>query len=174
MTFLEETLPSSHNPKIKQELKKPISLDKKSIQKNNNNEIKPLTKRQRRRKRNRKRLSQLSESNKLNPQYAATHAIEIPETGWNYPYLLPLRDMWREYIKRCIGKPIVNSGSLGVILGKCEFIGADLRVEKSTSPTVVGLKGIVIKETQKIFEIVNENSELKSNYFGIITYCEIN
>lgn len=76
--------------------------------------------------------------------------------------------MWREYIKRCIGKPVAHykdeSSSLRVILGKCEFIGAPLCVERSTVPNMVGMNGIVIKETKSLMEIITQKSQRKSVY----------
>lgn len=98
------------------------------------------------------------------------HEIEPSPCGWQYEQLVPIRDMWREYIKRCIGKPVThlndaNSSSLRVILGKCEFIGADLKVEKCTDTSLIGVSGIVVRETQKMMGIVTTQSRFKSMYF---------
>lgn len=90
------------------------------------------------------------------------HELEEPETGWDFNLLLPIRAMWRRYIKRCVGKPVAHlkneSSSLRVILGKCEFIGADIKVEKSTDPSLVGKRGIVVKETKDMFAVVTGRS----------------
>lgn len=65
-------------------------------------------------------------------------------------------------LRRCIGKPAENN-TLRLTLSKCEFIGAEVTVEKSTSTSMVGLSGIIVRETQRLFEIINKKSEYKSN-----------
>lgn len=96
------------------------------------------------------------------PYGKLAHEIVKPVTGWSYQELLPIRDMWREYIRRAIGKPVAQvtegGNSLSLILSKCEFLGADVRVEKSKDPNMVGTRGIVVRETRKMFEIINSRS----------------
>lgn len=147
--ILKGTLPPRERNTIIQELNWHFTLEKQAAEK-----CKNILKKQKRRKRIKKQ---------------PLHGIEKPTTGWCYQELIPVRDMWREYIKRCIGGPVKEeNNSLRVILGKCEFIGGDVTVEKALSAGCVGMNGIVIKETQKMFGIVNKNSKYQGMYFSII------
>lgn len=67
-------------------------------------------------------------------------------------------------MKRMIGKPCVkeDNRSLGMILGKCEFVGGEVKIEKCSTDSMVGMQGIIIKETRNYFTIVNDKSKTKS------------
>lgn len=170
-TILKETLPARETATIQQQLNWQMTLDKHSGA-TTAESTEPTQSRKRKRKRNRNKIVSANTNIDTKPKVklqideGPTHEIEPPATKWNYKELLPVRDMWREYIKKCIGKPVIHltdkNSSLMVILAKCEFIGASVKVEKCLSSGMVGMSGIVIKETQKVFHIVTEKSALKS------------
>ncbi|GAA6015858.1 hypothetical protein JCM10207_008820 [Rhodosporidiobolus poonsookiae] len=57
--------------------------------------------------------------------------------------------------------PQLNVVNLQTKLVKAEFVGCSLSVKRAKNPSLVGLKGIVLQETQGTFKIVTPKSDIK-------------
>lgn len=91
---------------------------------------------------------------------------DIPKEALKYENFVPLHDLWLGYIKELYdqGQDIKVFAQK---LLKADFHGAIFTVKKSINPVVVGITGIVIQETQNMFNIITKDNKLKSE-FGII------
>ncbi|GAA6023173.1 hypothetical protein JCM11491_003287 [Sporobolomyces phaffii] len=55
----------------------------------------------------------------------------------------------------------INVGNIQTKLVKAEFVGSILRVRRAKNPSLVGLEGIVLQETQGTFKVVTPKSQIK-------------
>lgn len=146
---LKQDLPKTEKATVDKELRWHFKLDKESREKKG--------------KTNRKKKTYLTrkERKQLN-------LLKLPKTDWNYAALDDLRAMWKEYMRENLelekapscNEP--NFNSLSVILGKSEYVGAEIKVIRSTCPSLIGICGTVVLETKATFQIVNKESKLKS------------
>lgn len=89
--------------------------------------------------------------------------------------------MWCGYIREILGLDVTANGSgsarghvtpvgAGPLLVSADYHGALIEVVRSRSVSMVGLKGIVVKDTKFTFEIITTRNELKSrlrcHFFG--------
>lgn len=95
--------------------------------------------------------------------------LTLPKEGWNYNSLEMLRDMWKSYMRENLDllskAPSFTHqdwNSFSNIVAKSELIGSELTVIKSKVPNQVGMTGTVILETKMTFQIVTQQSKLKS------------
>lgn len=92
--------------------------------------------------------------------------------GLVYEELLPLNEMWLEYIRQNLGvqsfsklpnSPVdQNWESVNQRLMKADYHGAIISVVQSKEPNIVGLRGIVLQETKNCFRIVTPKNILRS------------
>jgi len=144
-----EDLTSQHIETIKTTLKeKPLLLDI-AAKKN--------TKRGKGKKK-RKRLTR-GEINKLD-------LYKIPPDKQKYANFLPLNKIWEEYIKSFWLPPkflsyekIMKADDR---LLRADYHGASISVAQSKCSSYVGIQGIVVKETKKMFTLITESDELKA------------
>ncbi|KAJ3507564.1 hypothetical protein NMY22_g16893 [Coprinellus aureogranulatus] len=93
-----------------------------------------------------------------------------------YLQLLPLHHLWMGYMSELLGLPAPPTGSIrpGSIgsnvpssssmhpkLLKADFHGAVLTVKDSKNPSLVGLSGILIHETENAFKLVTSKNKVK-------------
>lgn len=153
---MKQILPTSEAKNAKDELAWHFGLDKQSVR----------IKKQKRTRRTPQNVALVNAKKAAAVPKFGHRQLEKPASGWSYAELLPIRDMWREYIRRAIGKSVAQvtegGNNLSLILSKCELLGADVRVEKSKDPGMVGMRGIVVRETRMMIEIVNSRSQHKS------------
>ncbi|KAF2273592.1 ribonuclease-like protein P complex subunit Pop4 [Westerdykella ornata] len=92
--------------------------------------------------------------------------LEIPKEQIKWSIYLPLHNLWLGYMRDILGvgdgrAAYVNPASAGPILVSADMHGALLEVVRSRCVSRVGLKGIVVRDSQFAFEIVTEGSALK-------------
>lgn len=93
---------------------------------------------------------------------------EIAKHAQKYEVYLPLHSMWLCYMWEILGlekgeKAFVTAQSVGTKLASADFHGAELVVVRSRCVSMVGLKGIVVRDTKYTFVIVTKKNELKSS-----------
>ncbi len=92
---------------------------------------------------------------------------EISKEARKYEIYVPLYRMWLEYIWKILGMAkgknnwITPQGA-GAMIASADFHGAKLMVVRSKCVSLVGLKGIVVRDTKFTFQIITEGNELKS------------
>jgi RNase P/RNase MRP subunit p29 len=85
-----------------------------------------------------------------------------------YSSFLPLHELWNGYITQLLVKADANAASK---LSRADLHGAKLVVVRSRSPTLVGQKGIVVKETENTVELIDEGNSVKSEcIFRFVTF----
>ena len=65
------------------------------------------------------------------------------------------------------GKALMMGQDLAAKLMSADLHGSHMRVVRSRCPSRVGIKGIMVKETKKIFEIITKGNVLKSQYCSL-------
>ena len=87
----------------------------------------------------------------------------IPKEEQKYAHFLPLHSLWEQYIRSTFKS---GSNELSIRaderLLKIDFHGALFTVINSKCPSLIGLRGIVAKETKLMFQLVTECDELKT------------
>ncbi|KAJ3549734.1 hypothetical protein NMY22_g779 [Coprinellus aureogranulatus] len=93
-----------------------------------------------------------------------------------YSQLLPLHHLWMGYMSELLGLPAPPTGpirpdsigsnapsssSMHPKLLKADFHGAVLTVKDSKNPSLVGLSGILIHETENAFKLVTSKNKVK-------------
>lgn len=117
-------------------------------------------------------------------EFADLGLYNLPTKSLKYVDLLPLHDLWTQYIEKQLAPHIKKreDGRLSVpevddkhydnfskTLIKSDFNGAKLTVVASCNPSLVGQTGIVAMETRNTFKILSEDNRIRS-MFGM-TMC---
>lgn len=94
---------------------------------------------------------------------------DITEEAKRYEIYIPLHRMWIGYMWEILGikggeKAFVTAQSAGSKLASADYHGAELTVVRSRCVGMVGLAGIVLKDTKFTFQIITAKNELKSVY----------
>lgn len=92
---------------------------------------------------------------------------DVKKDNRKYEIYVPLHDMWQGYMQEILGLHSqsgmhVTAQSAGSKLASAEFHGAHLRIVRSRCAGMVGLEGIVIRDTKFTFQIITARNELKS------------
>lgn len=92
---------------------------------------------------------------------------EIPDTAKKYEIYVPLHQMWVGYMWEILGlktdeKAFVTGKSAGSMLTSADYHGAEVTVVRSRCMGLVGLAGIVVRDTKFTFQIITKKNELKS------------
>ena len=92
---------------------------------------------------------------------------EIPDTAKKYEIYVPLHRMWVGYMWEILGmkmgeKAHVTASGAGSQLVSADYHGAEVTVVRSRCVGMVGLAGIVVKDTLFTFQIITKKNELKS------------
>jgi len=96
-----------------------------------------------------------------------TGIYDFPDSAKKYETYVPLHTMWLGYMWEILGmkegeKSFVTAQSAGSKLGSADYHGADIRVVRSRCVGMVGLAGIVVRDTKFTFQIITQKNELKS------------
>lgn len=96
-----------------------------------------------------------------------TGLYEIPKMSQKYEIYVPLYRMWLEYMWEILGiakgkQAWVAAQVAGSKIATADFHGAKLSVVRSKCVSLVGLKGIVVRDTKFTFQIITEHNELKT------------
>ena len=73
-----------------------------------------------------------------------------------------LNKLWREYVRALVGEGDCNSASVCAKLVKADFNGASVRVVRAKNQALVGVGGIVVRETVRCLFVINEKDEVKN------------
>jgi ribonuclease P protein subunit POP4 len=88
---------------------------------------------------------------------------EVPKEGQKYAIYEPLHRLWLGYIREILGNEI-NTGGQGAAakLASADFHGAEVEVVRSGCVSRVGIKGIVIKDSRFVFEVITKKNHIKT------------
>ncbi|KAF4835121.1 Ribonuclease P protein subunit p29 [Colletotrichum tropicale] len=87
---------------------------------------------------------------------------DVPRDGQKYAVFEPLHRLWLGYIEEILGSELYGGGSgAAAKLTAAEFHGAEVEVSRSSCPSRVGIKGIVIKDSKFSFEVITRKNEMK-------------
>lgn len=100
---------------------------------------------------------------------------EIPDTARKHEIYVPLHKMWVGYMWEILGmkmdeKAFVTGNSAGSLLASADYHGAEITVVRSRCMGMVGLAGIVVRDTKFTFQIITKKNELKSKIQGTAEY----
>lgn len=98
--------------------------------------------------------------------------LEIPKEQRKYTIYEPLHDLWLGYVRDILGLVATEGSSdvrwhvqtehAGAMISSGDMHGALLEVVRSRSVSRVGLKGIVLRDSQYVFEIITKKDEIKT------------
>lgn len=97
---------------------------------------------------------------------------DIPKSAQNYEIYVPLHKMWLGYMWEILGISEQGTGayltaqSAGGKLASADYHGAKIMVVRSRCTSLVGLAGIVVRDTKFTFQIITQKDELKSKSFS--------
>lgn len=91
---------------------------------------------------------------------------EIPDDAKKYEIYEPLHRMWLGYMWEILGmkegEPShITAQSAGSKLASADYHGAKITVVRSRCVGMVGLEGIVVKDTKFTFQVITKKNELK-------------
>ncbi|KAI4130838.1 MAG: hypothetical protein LQ338_001515 [Usnochroma carphineum] len=96
-----------------------------------------------------------------------TGIYEIPKESQKYEIYVPLHRMWLGYIWEILGmvkgkQNWVTAQGAGAKIASADFHGAKLAVVRSKCVSLVGLRGIVVRDTKFTFQLITKKNGLKS------------
>ena len=96
-----------------------------------------------------------------------TGIYDIPDEQKKYEIYVPLHRMWLGYMGEILGiteneKAFVTAQSSGSKLATADYHGAEVIVVRTRCVSMVGLTGIVVRDTKFTFQIITKKNELKS------------
>lgn len=95
---------------------------------------------------------------------------DIPKNGQQYDTYVPLHRMWVGYMWEILGMnegkaAYVTGQTTGSKLASADYHGAEITVVRSPCTGLVGLAGIVVRDTKFTFQIITKKNQLKSMIF---------
>ena len=95
-----------------------------------------------------------------------TGIYDVTKDSRKYSIYQPLNQMWQGYMKEVLGigdllTPAINTATSGSKLASADYHGSFLTVTRSRCATLVGLEGIVIRDTKFTFSVITKKNELK-------------
>ncbi|KAI1765397.1 ribonuclease P protein subunit p29 [Hypoxylon sp. FL1150] len=88
---------------------------------------------------------------------------DVPKEGKKYAIFEPLNRLWLGYIREILGSEIYGGGQgAAAKLSAADFHGAEVEVSRSRCPSRVGIRGIVIKDSRFVFEIITKGNHIKT------------
>jgi ribonuclease P protein subunit POP4 len=70
--------------------------------------------------------------------------------------------MWVGYMQELLGGQVPVTPAIAAKLVSAEFVGAEVEVVRCRCVSRVGVRGIIVKDTKFMFEIVTRKDEVKS------------
>ena len=88
---------------------------------------------------------------------------DLPREQARYALFEPLNGLWLGYIREVLGNDVYRGGSdAAQKLTSADFHGAEVEVSRSGCVSRVGVRGIVIKDTRFVFEIITRRNRVKT------------
>lgn len=88
---------------------------------------------------------------------------EVPRAGAKYALFEPLRELWLGYAREILGGDVYRGGpDAAQKLTSADFHGAEVEVSRSACVSRVGVRGIVIKDSRFVFEVVTKRNRVKT------------
>ncbi|KAJ9149512.1 Ribonuclease P protein subunit [Coniochaeta hoffmannii] len=88
---------------------------------------------------------------------------EVPKSGQKYAIYEPLHKLWVGYIREILGNEVYTGGQgAAAKLASADFHGAAVEVVRSGCVSRVGIKGIVVRDSRFVFEVVTEKDVVKT------------
>ena len=96
-----------------------------------------------------------------------TGIYDIPDNAKKYDIYVPLHRMWIEYMWEVLGmkegaQVYVNSQNAGSKLASADYHGVEVTVVRSTCAGMVGITGIIVRDTKFTFQLITQKNLLKS------------
>lgn len=96
---------------------------------------------------------------------------DILESAQKYDVYVPLHNMWLGYVWEILAmspgkEAFLMAQSAGCKLASADYHGAEVMVVRSRCTGLVGLKGIVVRDTKFTFQIITKKNELKSRWLS--------
>lgn len=129
-----------------------------------------------------KEKAQLKSEKKPKPLSAKQKRIsgiyDIPPHAQKYEIYVALHRMWVGYMWEVLGlkegewggggkAAYVTAQSAGKVLAAADFHGAEVMVVRSRCVGMVGLAGIVVRDTKFTFQVITKGNQLKSMCFSV-------
>lgn len=97
---------------------------------------------------------------------------DIPENAQKYDSYVPLHRMWLGYMCEILGmnkgkEAYIMAQSAGSKLASADYHGAEVTVVRSKCTGLVGLTGIVVRDTKFTFQVITKKNQLKSMLFSV-------
>ena len=87
---------------------------------------------------------------------------DLPRDRQKYAVFEPLHALWLGYVRELLaGDLYTGSQAAAGKLSSADFHGALLEVTRSRCPSRVGIRGIVVKDSRFVFEVVTPKDQLK-------------
>ncbi|KAL7629765.1 hypothetical protein AAE478_001288 [Parahypoxylon ruwenzoriense] len=87
----------------------------------------------------------------------------VPKSTQKYAVYEPLHRLWVGYIHEVLGPELYTGGTgAAAKLAAADYHGAAAEVSRSSCPSRVGIRGIVIKDSRFAFEIITEKNKVKT------------
>ncbi|XXG95116.1 hypothetical protein Hte_001376 [Hypoxylon texense] len=88
---------------------------------------------------------------------------DVPKAGRKYAVFEPLHRLWLGYAREILGREVYGGGQgAAAKLSAADFHGAEVEVSRSGCPSRVGIRGIVVKDSRFVFEIITKRNEIKT------------
>lgn len=83
--------------------------------------------------------------------------------GRRYATFEPLHALWLGYMREVLGDAdlLIGGPAAAAKLTSADFHGAEIEVVRSSCPSRVGIRGIVVKDAKYVFEVVTRKNALK-------------
>ncbi|ROT41887.1 RNase P/MRP, p29 subunit [Sodiomyces alkalinus F11] len=87
---------------------------------------------------------------------------DLPRDRQRYALYEPLLGLWQGYVRELLGNELYTGGQAAAAkLSAGEMHGAEVEVVRSSCPSRVGIRGIVVKDARFVFEIVTPRDRVK-------------
>ncbi|OWA52048.1 putative Ribonuclease P protein subunit p29 [Hypsibius exemplaris] len=89
---------------------------------------------------------------------------DIPKEQQKFDLVKPLHDLWCGYMEQTFNLSGMTPARVAVTqddLTKADYHGALLKVMESPNASLIGLEGIVVRETRNMFHVITRQDKLK-------------
>lgn len=88
---------------------------------------------------------------------------DVPRDNQKYATFIPLHNLWLGYVREILGNEVYSGGQgAAAKLTAADFHGAQIEVVRSACVGRVGIKGIVIKDTRFVFQVITPRNNIKT------------